>query len=289
MSLPSPDALRAAARAVAAAAVGRRQASRPRCRRGLRRRGFGLPALRALGGRRRAPAICVSCTSIIACEARLRRRTPVSSRPSAPPSKCLACSECQGRAGQWRPRRRTSARARDGVLRGEQRAALGFELLCTAHHLDDVVENALMRLARGAGLAGLAAPRVLQEFPRRPSPLAPADRGRHGRSRPCSPRFSSAGIPWREDATNGLLPIAARNRVRAWLAPRAAKRPWAQDMPMASRAPPVFSVRRRRPWLSGPGSSVASSFRTAPCRWPRLRGRPDGLGPGVPAGVPTSP
>ena len=98
----------------------------------------------------------------------------------------------------------------------EQRQLLGFELLCTAHHLDDVVENALMRLARGAGLAGLAAPRVLQSFRdghRRWRPLIQA-----GIDKQASlTGLLSAGIPWREDATN-LLPIAARNRIRAWLA-----------------------------------------------------------------------
>lgn len=98
----------------------------------------------------------------------------------------------------------------------EQRAALGYELLCTAHHLDDVVENALMRLARGAGLAGLAAPRVLQSFRdghRRWRPLIQAGIDK----RALLAGLRTAGIPWREDATN-LLPVAARNRVRAWLA-----------------------------------------------------------------------
>ncbi len=98
----------------------------------------------------------------------------------------------------------------------QQRASLGCDLVCTAHHLDDVVENALMRLARGAGLAGLAAPRVLQSFRdghRRWRPLIQAGIDK----RALLAGLSSAGIPWREDATN-LLPIAARNRVRAWLA-----------------------------------------------------------------------
>jgi tRNA(Ile)-lysidine synthase len=97
-----------------------------------------------------------------------------------------------------------------------QRASLGYELLCTAHHLDDVVENALMRLARGAGLAGLAAPRVLQDFRdghRRWRPLIQAGIDK----RAVLAGLRAAGIPWREDATNAL-PVAARNRVRAWLA-----------------------------------------------------------------------
>jgi tRNA(Ile)-lysidine synthase len=97
-----------------------------------------------------------------------------------------------------------------------QRKSLGCELLCTAHHLDDVVENALMRLARGAGLAGLAAPRVLQSFRdghRRWRPLIQAGIDK----RALLAGLRTAGIPWREDATNAL-PVAARNRVRAWLA-----------------------------------------------------------------------
>jgi len=105
--------------------------------------------------------------------------------------------------------------ARDAFF-AEQRQAHGIELLCTAHHLDDVVENALLRLARGAGLAGLAAPRALQEFRdghRRWRPLIAAGITKSA----LLASLQAAGIPWREDATNAL-PIAARNRIRAWLA-----------------------------------------------------------------------
>jgi tRNA(Ile)-lysidine synthase len=105
--------------------------------------------------------------------------------------------------------------ARDDFF-AQQRASLGYGLLCTAHHLDDVVESVLMRLARGAGLAGLAAPRVLQPFRdghRRWRPLIQAGIDKQA----LLADLRSAGVPWREDATN-LLPIAARNRIRAWLA-----------------------------------------------------------------------
>jgi len=118
------------------------------------------------------------------------------------------------RAGQGAASEADLRAARDGFF-AAQRAAVGFELLCTAHHLDDIVENVLLRLARGAGLAGLAAPRILQEF-----------RDGHRRWRPLiaaritKPELISAlhdaRIPWREDATN-VLPVAARNRIRAWL------------------------------------------------------------------------
>jgi tRNA(Ile)-lysidine synthase len=122
----------------------------------------------------------------------------------------LGMREGQGNASE------SDLRSDRDAFFAEQRQAIGFELLCTAHHLDDVVENALLRLARGAGLAGLAAPRVLQDF-----------RDGHRRWRPLIAAgiaksvllasLQAAGITWREDATNGL-PIAARNRIRAWLA-----------------------------------------------------------------------
>jgi len=119
------------------------------------------------------------------------------------------------RAGQGDASEAALREARDAFF-AAQRQTLGYELLCTAHHLDDVVENALLRLARGAGLAGLAAPRVLQEFRdghRRWRPLIAAGLTKSD----LLTSLRSAGIPWREDATN-LLPIAARNRIRAWLA-----------------------------------------------------------------------
>ena len=119
------------------------------------------------------------------------------------------------RAGQGMASEAELRAGRD-MFFAQQRAALGCELLCTAHHLDDLVENALMRLARGAGLAGLAAPRVLQSFRdghRRWRPLIQAGVDK----RALLAGLRAAGIPWREDATNAQ-PIAARNRIRAWLA-----------------------------------------------------------------------
>lgn len=104
--------------------------------------------------------------------------------------------------------------ARNGFFTA-QRKVLGFDLLCTAHHLDDVAETLLLRLARGAGLSGLSAPRVWQSF-----------KDSHHRWRPLIAAgvtkekilssLLEAGLPWREDATN-VLPVAARNRVRIWL------------------------------------------------------------------------
>jgi tRNA(Ile)-lysidine synthase len=97
----------------------------------------------------------------------------------------------------------------------EQRAALGIRAIATAHHLDDVAESMLMRLARGAGLAGLAAPRVWQPFRAGHVHWRPLVAARLAKAELLA-ALTAAGLPWREDATN-LQPIAVRNRVRAWL------------------------------------------------------------------------
>ena len=104
---------------------------------------------------------------------------------------------------------------RDDFFRA-QRTAQAVRLLVTAHHVDDQVETMLMRLAHGAGPVGLAAPRVRQTF-----------RDGHVRWRPLLAAglrkadlvaaLRTAGLPWREDATNAT-DVARRNRVRAWLA-----------------------------------------------------------------------
>jgi tRNA(Ile)-lysidine synthase len=97
----------------------------------------------------------------------------------------------------------------------EQRVAQGVRVVATAHHLDDVVESMLMRLARGAGLAGLAAPRGWQVFRDGHVHWRPLIEARLTKAQLLA-ALTAAGLPWREDATN-LQPIAQRNRVRAWL------------------------------------------------------------------------
>lgn len=96
--------------------------------------------------------------------------------------------------------------------------------LFTGHHRDDVAETLFMRLARGAGSAGLSAPR-----PVHPQPAL----GRvHLRPLLNLDKFAllaallAAGARWREDATNESS-AHLRNRVRADLIPawRAAAEP----------------------------------------------------------------
>ena len=97
----------------------------------------------------------------------------------------------------------------------QQRAAQGLRVIATAHHLDDVVETMLMRLARGAGLAGLAAPREWQAFRAGHVHWRPLIGARLTKSALLA-ALSTGAIPWHEDATN-QQPIAVRNRVRAWV------------------------------------------------------------------------
>jgi len=96
-------------------------------------------------------------------------------------------------------------------------AARRVGVLWLGHQQDDVAETMLMRLTRGSGTAGLAAPRPLQIVP----PDAGAHRGSGIRLRPLLTlkkteilaALRQAGVPWREDATNRGGEFF-RNRIR---------------------------------------------------------------------------
>ncbi len=99
---------------------------------------------------------------------------------------------------------------------GEARAArMTFfarrgRVLWLGHHQDDVAETLLMRLARGSGAGGLAAPRPVQQLP-----------GRRVHLRPLLPlkkaeivaALRAAGAIWREDSSN-QRGVFFRNRIR---------------------------------------------------------------------------
>lgn len=112
--------------------------------------------------------------------------------------------------------------ASEGALRAareaffaDARASVGAAVLVTAHHVDDVVETVLLRLARGAGPGGLGSPRVRRRFRDghvRWRPLVAAGL----RKRDLTSALLAARVTWREDVTNAL-PVTARNRVRSWL------------------------------------------------------------------------
>ncbi len=120
-----------------------------------------------------------------------------------------------GRRTEEGPASEATLREARNAFFAEQRKLHDFNLICTAHHLNDVAETLLMRLARGAGLTGLSAPRVLQNFRDghvRYRPLIAARLGKND----ILEALQRVDIPWREDATN-QLPIVKRNRIRRWL------------------------------------------------------------------------
>ncbi len=87
--------------------------------------------------------------------------------------------------------------------------------LWLGHHQGDIAESMLMRLARGSGAAGLAAPRPIQSMPEGRVHLRPLLTLRKAE---LAAALRAAGGSWREDASNrgGLY---FRNRVRRSVIP----------------------------------------------------------------------
>ncbi len=96
-------------------------------------------------------------------------------------------------------------------------AAVGARVLWTGHQKDDVAETLLMRIARGSGSAGLAAPRPVQTradgriFLRPLLTLTKAE---------IVAALQKVGVAWREDASNAAGDFF-RNRIRCDVLP-----PW---------------------------------------------------------------
>lgn len=91
----------------------------------------------------------------------------------------------------------------------------GGRILWLGHQLDDVAETMLMRLARGSGAGGLAAPRPCQPMPggrRHLRPLLGLSKAE------LTSALAAARIPWREDASNAGN-AHFRNRVRRFVLP----------------------------------------------------------------------
>lgn len=78
------------------------------------------------------------------------------------------------------------------------------------HQQDDVAESMLMRLARGSGTGGLAAPRPVQILPRGRTHLRPLLALKKSE---IVTALRAAGIPWREDSSNARGAYF-RNRIR---------------------------------------------------------------------------
>lgn len=105
---------------------------------------------------------------------------------------------------------------------GLRRARLQFyhSLQCTAvlqgHILSDVAETQLMRLGRGSGCAGLAAPRPVSHSGQPPVFLRPLLA--YDKDQVCN-ALRNCGIDWREDASNKSRDYY-RNRIRNDVLPR---------------------------------------------------------------------
>lgn len=98
----------------------------------------------------------------------------------------------------------------------------GIDCVLLGHHLDDVAESLLMRVGRGSGTSGLAAPRPVWRAgggPARVRPLLDLSRAA------LESAMREAGAPWREDATNESR-RHTRNRLRLDVLP-----PWKGAIP----------------------------------------------------------
>jgi tRNA(Ile)-lysidine synthase len=101
-------------------------------------------------------------------------------------------------------------------------SARRVRVLWLGHQQDDVAESMLMRLSRGSGGSGLAAPRPIHVFP-------PARAGGKARfhvrplltlkKREIAMALRKAGVSWREDSSNAKG-VHFRNRLRLEVIPR---------------------------------------------------------------------
>jgi tRNA(Ile)-lysidine synthase len=118
--------------------------------------------------------------------------------------------------GEWRRPRNASAPS-EAVAR---EARLAFyrqrgRIVWLGHQQDDIAESMLMRLARGSGAGGLAAPRPVQPMPGRRVHLRPLLTLKKAE---IAAALTAAGIAWREDSTNARGDFF-RNRIRREVLP----------------------------------------------------------------------
>jgi len=122
-------------------------------------------------------------------------------------------------AGRWRSARKGASEAESRAARhaffAQAMQRLGSRVLWLAHQQDDIAESMLMRLARGSGTPGLAAPRPVQRmgdgrFHLRP--LLSLNKAE------LTTALRDAGSKWREDASNAR-PVHFRNRIRQAVVP----------------------------------------------------------------------
>ena len=129
-------------------------------------------------------------------------------------------------AGRWKARRRIAGDAQARQARfeffGREMAARRIRVLWLGHQQDDIAESMLMRLARGSGGQGLAAPRAVHAFPaaRAGGPGLFHVRPLLGlKKREIARALRQAGAAWREDSSN-TKGVHFRNRLRLEVIPR---------------------------------------------------------------------
>ena len=127
----------------------------------------------------------------------------------------LGVRVCVGRwKNRWSGASEEEARAARFAFFDRTMLRIGARALWLGHQQDDIAETMLMRLARGSGTAGLAAPRPVQRVGSqlRVRPLLTV------KKEEVVARLRESGIPWREDRTNAGR-VYFRNRIRHQVLP----------------------------------------------------------------------
>ncbi len=123
-------------------------------------------------------------------------------------------------AGRWRTARKDASEAEARAARFDffhrEMRRRKIRLLWLGQQQDDIAETMLMRLARGSGSAGLAAPRPAQEMPEGRWHLRPLLTLKKAE---IVGALRAVGAAWREDATNAGGDFF-RNRIRRDVLPR---------------------------------------------------------------------
>ena len=182
------------------------------------------------------------------------------------------------RAGKW-TRRKAAAIPSEAEARAARHEFFAAELrrrrarvLWLGHQQDDVAETMLMRLARGSGTGGLAAPRPVQRMPGGRVHVRPLLALKKSE---IVAALEDAGAGWCEDATNAE-PEFFRNRVRGAVLPawrRAAGERDALAGAALSRELLEEDDAALEDWLAG----LAPVGRDGALLLRRLAGKPRGL------------
>lgn len=124
------------------------------------------------------------------------------------------------RSARWEESMRGTSEANARAARheffGVEMRRLRATALWLGHQQDDVAETMLMRLARGSGTGGLAAPRPVQFMPKGRVHLRPL---LNLKKSEITAALTAEKIPWREDASN-VAGEFLRNRLRRDVVPK---------------------------------------------------------------------